>query len=101
MFIGAIAVIFMSLQTVKYYQSKSNQWFDFLPSKTILAVKLNTHSHQQVQNTKVFGILKDLHFEQDLIDEFINSQKPMTLVLLESNNQVASGVMVWKLHIRL
>lgn len=94
MFIGAIAIIFMSLQTVKYYQSKSNQWFDFLPSQTILAVKLNTHSHQQVQNTKVFGILKDLHFEQDLIDEFINSQKPITLVLLDNNNQLASGVIV-------
>ena len=90
--VGILFSMFMSFKTFDYYQSKSNQWFESLPKQTILAVKLNTHKFNPVQNTKVFGIMKNLFFDQDLINEFINSKKPITLLFFEYNSNLISGV---------
>lgn len=92
--LSLICLVFMSFNTLRYYQAKNNQWFDFLPSQTVFAVKLNTHSYQPVQNTKLFGVFRDLNFDQSLIDEFIHTKQPISLVFLNNDGQVNSGVVI-------
>jgi len=93
-FIGSLAVIFISFHTISYYHSKSHQWFDKLPSQTVLAVKLNAHTYKPVQNTKLLSILKDFSFDQSLIDEFINFRGPLTFLLFNHEQKLVSGVIL-------
>ena len=91
-FTGIVIASIMSIQTLKYYQSKPNQWFGNLPASTILAVKLNPYHFDAVQNTKIFGVLQQLNFDPNLIDEFIYYKKPITLLLSDSEKGMVSSV---------